>query len=119
VFDPVTIRVSDLDASRAFYGLGFERLEFPGMPHVGDTFHEWHDFSISQADGDEPVTRRLHVAFGAPSRAHVDEWWRALTEAGYRDDGAPGPRPQYSRDSYGGFVLDPDGHNVEVVNHNR
>ena len=28
--------------------------------------------------------------------------------------GAPGPRPQY-----GAFVLDPDGHNIEAVNHNR
>jgi catechol 2,3-dioxygenase-like lactoylglutathione lyase family enzyme len=63
------------------------------------------------------VTRRLHVAFAAPSRAHVDEWWRALTEAGYRDDGAPGPRPQNSEDYCGAFVLDPDGNSSEAVHH--
>jgi hypothetical protein len=34
-------------------------------------------------------------------------------------DGAPGARPRYRRDYYGAFLLDPDGNNVEVVNHNR
>ena len=32
--------------------------------------------------------------------------------------GAPGPRPAYGHDYYGGFLIDADGHNVEVVNHN-
>jgi len=33
------------------------------------------------------------------------------------DDGAPGPRPQYSPDYYGGFLLDPDGNSAEAVHH--
>jgi hypothetical protein len=45
----------------------------------------------------------------------VDAFWRAGTEAGYRDDGAPGPRPQYGPDYYGGFLLDPDGNSAEAV----
>ena len=44
---------------------------------------------------------------------------RAATAAGYRDNGAPGERPEYHPGYYGAFVLDPDGNNVEVVNHNR
>jgi predicted lactoylglutathione lyase len=32
--------------------------------------------------------------------------------------GAPGERAVYHPGYYGAFVLDPDGHNVEVVNHN-
>jgi hypothetical protein len=31
----------------------------------------------------------------------------------------PGERAIYHPGYYGAFVLDPDGHNVEVVNHNR
>jgi predicted lactoylglutathione lyase len=65
------------------------------------------------------VTRGLHIAFVASSRELVDEFWRVGTAAGYRDDGEPGPRPQYSPEYYGSFLLDPDGNNVEVVNHNR
>jgi catechol 2,3-dioxygenase-like lactoylglutathione lyase family enzyme len=60
-------------------------------------------------------TTRLHVAFVAQSREVVDEWWQTLTAAGYRDDGPPGLRPQYTPDYYGAFVLDPDGNSAEAV----
>jgi predicted lactoylglutathione lyase len=41
------------------------------------------------------------------------------TSAGYADNGEPGERPQYHPGYYGAFVLDPDGHNVEAVFHDR
>jgi len=116
MFDHVTIRVSDRRRSEEFYDLllgtlGIERTS------SGVHFAEWDDFSLTQADDDDPVTRRLHVAFVAPSREHVDEFWRAGTEAGLRDDGTPGPRPQYREDYYGAFLLDLDGNSVEAVHH--
>ena len=116
MFDHVTIRVSDRAASEQFYEtvlrtIGLERT------HSDEHYAEWIDFSLAQASGDKPVTRRLHVGFTAPSREHVDEFWRVGTAAGFRDDGAPGPRPQYSDDYYGAFLLDPDGNNVEAVFH--
>ena len=40
-------------------------------------------------------------------------------DAGYRDNGAPGERPHYHPGYYAAYVLDPDGNNIEVVNHNR
>ena len=110
VFDHVTIRVSDLAASRAFY------VEALGLPIHDGAFVEWGDFSIA-ADG--PVTRRLHVAFGMEDRGAVDAWWNRLTEAGYASDGEPGPRPQYTDSYYGAFVLDPDGNSIEAVHHDR
>jgi catechol 2,3-dioxygenase-like lactoylglutathione lyase family enzyme len=116
VFDHVTIRVSDRAASERFYEtvLGTLGIE---PTYSDERFSEWDDFSLSQATEKKPVTRRLHVAFAAPSRAHVDEFWRVGTEAGYRDDGAPGLRPQYSDDYYGSFLLDPDGNSAEAVHH--
>ena len=51
--------------------------------------------------------------------ATVDAFHREAVEAGYRDNGAPGERPVYHPGHYGAFVLDPDGNNVELVNHNR
>ena len=42
----------------------------------------------------------------------------AALAAGYEDHGGPGERAVYHPGYYGAFVLDPDGHNVEVVNHN-
>jgi catechol 2,3-dioxygenase-like lactoylglutathione lyase family enzyme len=117
VFDHVTIRVSDLEASKRFYELVFGNVEFSAAPTEGGGFVEWNDFSISQATDDRPVTRRLHTGFVAPSREHVDAFWRRLTAAGYRDDGPPGERRQYRHDYYGAFVLDPDGNSVEAVHH--
>ena len=75
------------------------------------------DFGIVPVDDEHPLTRNLHVAFGAESREDVDGWWNRLTEAGYESDGEPGPRPQYSESYYGAFVLDADGNSVESVHH--
>ena len=116
VFDHVTIRVADRAASEAFYNTVLEPLGIE-TTYSDARFAEWDDFSLTAADADHPVTRGLHVAFGARSREHVDAFWRAGTQAGHRDDGAPGPRPQYREDYYGGFLLDPDGNSAEAVHH--
>jgi hypothetical protein len=78
---------------------------------------EWDDFSLAGAEDANPVTRGLHIGFGAPSRADVDRFWQAGTEAGFRDDGSPGPRSEYREDYYGAFLLDPDGNGAETVHH--
>ena len=86
--------------------LGKERIA------TEDGFAEWGDFSIDR-DG-QPVTQRLHIAFYAPHEL-VDAFHRAGVEAGFTSDGAPGPRPQYTPEYYGAFLLDPDGNSVEAV----
>jgi catechol 2,3-dioxygenase-like lactoylglutathione lyase family enzyme len=115
VFDHVTIRASDRAASDRFYELVLSALGI-AKTHTDEHYSEWDDFSIKQASGEKP-TRRLHIGFSAPSHAHVDGFWRIGTEAGFRDDGPPGPRPQYRDDYYGAFLLDPDGNSAEAVHH--
>jgi len=107
VFDRVTLRASDREASERFYGTVLATLATA----------ERGDFALVQADAERPATRGLHIGFVADSRAEVDEFWRAGPAAGYRDDGAPGPRPQYRADYYGAFLLDPDGNSAEAVHH--
>jgi catechol 2,3-dioxygenase-like lactoylglutathione lyase family enzyme len=117
-FDHVTIRVGDRAVSEQFYDtvltpLGIDRT------YQTPTVTEWgvFQFLLTACDEAHPPTQRLHVAFAAPSRAQVDDFWREGTEAGYADDGRPGPRPQYRDDYYGAFLLDPDGNSVEAVHH--
>lgn len=116
MFDHVTVRVFDRRASERFYEtvlatLGIRRTS------SGEEYAEWDDFSLAAASGDRPVTCGLHVGFSAPSRGHVDDFWRVGTAAGYPDDGGPGSRPQYGDDYYGAFLLDPDGSSAEAVHH--
>jgi catechol 2,3-dioxygenase-like lactoylglutathione lyase family enzyme len=118
VFDHVTIRASDREASERFYTLVLRTIGIEPTQTDAD-FPEWDDFSLAAANDEKPVTRGLHAAFVAPSRADVDEFWRIGTGAGYRDDGAPGPRPQYGESYYGAFLLDPDGNSAEAVHHDR
>ena len=114
----MTIRVSERDASRRFYETVLTPLGH-AISSSGEHFDEWNDFGLAQARDDRPVTRRLHVAFVAPSRADVDAFWHAGTEAGYTSDGEPGLRTVYHADYYGSFLLDPDGNSAEAVYHGR
>lgn len=58
-----------------------------------------------------------HVAFVANERRAVDAFHRAGLAAGGQNHGAPGVRALYHEHYYGGFLIDPDGNNVEAVCH--
>jgi catechol 2,3-dioxygenase-like lactoylglutathione lyase family enzyme len=116
MFDHVTIRATERDASERFYDTVLAPLGSDRTYRTG-AFSAWREFQLTGANPTHPATTRLHVAFVAPSREQVDEFWRAGTEAGYADAGKPGPRPEYRDDYYGAFLLDPDGHSTEAVHH--
>jgi catechol 2,3-dioxygenase-like lactoylglutathione lyase family enzyme len=67
------------------------------------------------ARGRTPAPGYGHVALKAAGRAAVDAAHAAGLSAGGRDDGPPGPRPQYGQSYYAAYLLDPDGLRVEVV----
>ena len=118
--DHLWLRVRDPLASRRFYttiaphaGLRLghdapDRVQFRG-----------EDYSFSLVRDERPLTEHVHLAFHADADATVRAFHAAALVAGYEDHGAPGERPVYRPGYYGAFVLDPDGHNVEVVNHNN
>ena len=118
MFDHVAVAVSDLAASERFYRTVLSALGTEPS-HADSELVEWEDWDIGVTDSEHPVTRGLHIGFRAPSREAVDAFWQAGTDAGYRDDGAPGPRTVYGPDYYGAFLLDPDGNSAEAVHTNR
>jgi catechol 2,3-dioxygenase-like lactoylglutathione lyase family enzyme len=112
------MRVADVAASKRFY----EAVAPYGRFRLGADTPERAQFlggagSFSVVAG-EP-SRNVHMAFPASDNDTVDAFHRALTEAGYADNGGPGERAVYHPGYYGAFVLDPDGNNIEVVCHNR
>lgn len=124
MIDHAGINVSDWTKSKAFYdaalgAIGAKLLmtvpkEFTGGVNVGGYGRSKPDFWLHE--GGEPGPGR-HYAFRVDSRAEVDAFYEAAIAAGGRDNGAPGPRPQYHEHYYGAFVFDPDGNNVEAVCH--
>ena len=125
MFDHVGVLVSDLARSLVFYRralvpTGHSRVvEVPGSdagdpPAAGFCHSDGSDFWIRQGESTRPP---IHVAFRVASRAAVDAFHEAALAAGGRDNGPPGPRPQYHADYYSAYVLDPDGHNIEAVCH--
>ena len=115
MFDHVALRASDLAASKRFYGAVLAELGI-APTRVGRGRVEWQDFHLLAAEADRRPTRHLHIAFVAPTRAHVDAFWHAALAVGGASDGEPGERG-YTPGYYGAFVLDPDGNSAEAVIH--
>ena len=65
----------------------------------------------------EEKPAHVHLAFIAENREQVDNFHRVALEAGAKNNGAPGLRPNYSKKYYAAFVIEPDGHNIEMVCH--
>ena len=116
--DHIGLRVTSLPESMAFYAAALAPL---GMSLIGES-----DSHAAFGIGHMPyLTIRLadrvqgptHVAFLAETHAQVDAFHLAGIHAGGTDGGAPGMRPDYHENYYGAFVLDPDGHSIELVKH--
>ena len=67
-------------------------------------------------EGSRAGINQMHVAFVAPDRKTVDEFYRVGLTAGGRDNGKPGLR-DFAPNYYAAFLLDPDGNNIEAVTH--
>jgi catechol 2,3-dioxygenase-like lactoylglutathione lyase family enzyme len=117
--DHLWLRSAEVAAAKRFYAtvapaVGIElRHDTPDRVRFTDG-----EGSFSFVAGEAP-TRNVHIAFGAADEATVARFHKLATGAGYRDNGAPGERPEYHPGYYGAFVFDPDGHNVEAVFHDR
>lgn len=119
MLDHVTVGVTDIGRATAFYDqalrpLGIARLYSEGGTFAGYGAKPKAFFWIGRRH--EPQTS-AHIAFTAPDRATVDRFHQAALAAGGKDNGSPGLRPNYHRNYYGAFILDPDGHNIEAVCH--
>jgi catechol 2,3-dioxygenase-like lactoylglutathione lyase family enzyme len=117
--DHVAIRVNDVEASTAFYSTIGAAAGLAIRRQTPDSA----TFSIGAAGGSflviagEP-TQNVHIAFSGDD-VDVQRFYADGTAAGYRSNGEPGERPRYHAGYYAAYVLDPDGNNIEVVNHHR
>ena len=120
VIDHIGVGVRDYDESRSFYQRALGPL---GMELVAEIDADNRAAGFGRASRDDfwihegrPLGR-VHLAFAADSSEQVDGFHAAALEAGGRDNGAPGLRPEYSDTYYAAYVLDPNGNNIEAVFH--
>mgnify|MGYP006320438873 CR=1 FL=1 len=119
MFDHVVFGVSDYEQSKAFFLKALRPLG------VGVFSEGPLGLEIGRPDSKsslcirrvEETATHLHLAFTAGNRLQVREFYQAALEAGAKDNGAPGLRPQYHANYYAAFVIGPDGHNIEAVCH--
>lgn len=117
LIDHVWLRTTDLEPSRDFW------RRFAEAAGLGVTADEPELIRVRAVRGGSltvthgaKTSRGLHLAVPAAAPGEIDAWHAALTSAGAKSDGAPGPRP-YHPSYYGAFVLDPSGHSTELVDH--
>jgi catechol 2,3-dioxygenase-like lactoylglutathione lyase family enzyme len=117
MYDHVGLKVKDLDASVRFFSAALAPLghELCSRDAAGAGLGPKGAAALwlSLAKGTKGAG--VHVAFAAPDRAAVDRFHKSGLKAGGRDNGAPGPRPDYGPKYYAAFLIDPDGNNVEAV----
>ena len=120
MFDHVKFGVRNYATSKAFFLKALEPLGVAvvseGSPAYGIELSADDKVSLCLYETGE-LPAHLHLAFTAENRKQVDAFYRAALEAGGKGNGAPGLRPHYHANYYAAFVIDPDGHNIEVVCH--
>ena len=125
MLDHVSLGVANLERSRQFYDavlrpLGIVRtVDFGdgrGSNYGGMAGQLGVEFTIMLESGVAP-SLGMHLCFRAPDRAAVQAFHAAALATGGRDGGTPGLRDLYHPDYFAAYVLDPDGHRIEVVCH--
>lgn len=123
MIDHIELWVRDLAQSRAFYDAALAPLGIRILKQVGPDSGRGSHLGYGRTapafwiGTSRPPGGPVHVAFAAADRDTVARFHAAALAAGGRDNGAPGPRPEYHPGYYGAFVLDPDGNNIEAVFH--
>lgn len=114
MFDHVGLRVRDLQIARHFYCAALAPLGYV-QDDSGTGFGPKGAPSLWLHEAGSEETSRTHLAFVAPTREAVRCFHRAGLEAGAKENGEPGPRPDYGPAYFAAFLIDPDGNNVEAV----
>jgi len=114
LIDHVHLIVSDLAASKRFYRAVLQSLG-RDLTGEGDGYFFADELFVSEVEGASTASH-VHLAFQAPNRETVQRFHSAALGAGGRNNGAPGER-HYHPGYYAAFVLDPDGNNIEAVDH--
>jgi catechol 2,3-dioxygenase-like lactoylglutathione lyase family enzyme len=118
MFHHVQLSVRDFTKSLRFYSAALRPLGY--VPQSVDEAARSAGFGPAGAPKfwigvGTPSHGPVHIAFEARDDKAIAEFHAAAVASGGKDNGPPGPRPDYGATYRAAFVLDPDGNNVEAV----
>ncbi|MEP3275174.1 MAG: VOC family protein [Stappiaceae bacterium] len=118
MFDHLEFSVTCIDAARRFYGpiavaIGAGEVFFDEAGHsAGFGPGDRVQLLLSQGARTEPA---MHICFTAPDKISVEKAYADAISGGGTCNGKPGYRDHYAAGYFAAFVIDPDGHNVEIL----
>jgi len=114
--DHISAPVRDIEVARAFYRAALKAIGMTINMDVSSAFGMGSgDQKIFWLTRHEKAAGGGHYAFRVDHREEVDAFHAAALKAGGKDNGKPGPRPDYGPTYYAAFVKDPEDNNIEVV----
>ena len=120
IISHISIGTNNFDRAVVFYDkvlstLGCKQImKHPGAVAYGKEFPEfWVQTPYDGAAA--TVGNGSHIGFIANTKEAVHEFHEAALSLGGKDDGAPGPRPDYGEAYYGCFIKDLDGNKIEAT----
>ena len=123
MIDHISIGVSDLQASTAFYKevlatlddeLREDRPATAGFGRRGKPHSEFW-LNARPGMGKVPADSGTHICLRTKSAENVKAFYEAAIKLGATGDGAPGIRSHYNENYYAAFIRDFDGNKIEVV----
>ena len=119
MIDHVSIGVRDIARTKRFYDAALQPLGYTCLSEGDGSLGYGRDavaFWISRTERPVPAddASGLHFCYTAPTRESVDAFHAAALDAGGRDNGKPGLRPDYGANYYAAFVIDPEGYRLEA-----
>lgn len=130
MLDHISIAVKNFEESQRFYDetlavIGYERLmSFDNEEHQvagygknsKPAFWIGAKKKLTEEDLQEQIGQAagFHVGFEALDVESVHKWYEKCLHLGGKDNGKPGPRPEYHPGYYGAFIVDPNGWRIEA-----
>ncbi|MGL1014348.1 VOC family protein [Vibrio vulnificus] len=119
ILNHVSVGVSNVPSAVVFYDSVLSALSIKRAHYIenvaaayGENFEFWVGCPCENAASSGNGT---HIAFNAPNKEAVDQFYATALELGGECAGKPGLRPECGETYYAAFVRDVDGNKIEAV----
>ncbi len=118
MFDHLEFSVENINDARRFYvpickAIGAHEVFFDAdSGELGIGSDNSVNFLLTEG---KLTTPKLHICFKALSKESVETAYLGALSGGGSCNGKPGYRDHYAAGYFAAFIIDPDGHNVEIL----